>query len=131
MTGSRKLQPIAVACVIDRSQALIGRRPESAVLGGYWEFPGGKIRSGEEPAEAARRECLEETGLDVRIGQLLTEAIHRYEHGDLQIFFFEATPRQPKPPATGRFRWVPLEKLSDYRFPPANDELLRRLALDH
>jgi mutator protein MutT len=121
-------QPIAVACVIDGGQALIGRRPEHAVLGGYWEFPGGKIRPGETPAEAARRECLEETGLQVHVGQLLLETVHRYEHGALRLFFFEASPRPARQHPLGRFRWVRLADLPHYPFPPANGPMLARLA---
>ena len=64
MTG---IEQIAIAGVQDQDQFLGGPRGDEQVLAGYWEFPGGKIKSGETPEQAAIRECLEETGLHVQI----------------------------------------------------------------
>ncbi len=70
MSAAEPLSPrveIAIAVVERDGQFLIGLRPEGESLAGYWEFPGGKLDPGEQAADAARRECLEETGLEVRI----------------------------------------------------------------
>jgi 8-oxo-dGTP diphosphatase len=65
--------PIAIAVVEQNNCFLIGKRPPGVVLAGYWEFPGGKILDGEEPSACAARECREETGVDVEVGELLCE----------------------------------------------------------
>jgi 8-oxo-dGTP diphosphatase len=119
--------PIAVAVVLSEGRVLIGRRPEGVPLAGLWEFPGGKVARGETPSEAAARECREETGLAVRVGDLDHEVIHSYSDGRLRIGFFLARPVDtagaPRPP----FRWVPLGELPSYSFPPANAAMIARL----
>jgi mutator protein MutT len=62
-SASESRVEIAVAVVEHQGRFLIGKRPDDAALGGYWEFPGGKVEQGESPADAAIRECLEETGV--------------------------------------------------------------------
>ena len=71
--------PIAVAVVEHDGRYLVGQRPAHVPLGGFWEFPGGKVERGETPEAAAIRECLEETGLTVHIQRVL-EIISGKEH---------------------------------------------------
>lgn len=124
--------PIAIAVVEDAARVLIGPRPAGAPLAGLWEFPGGKVAPGETPAQAAARECLEETGLVVEIGQPYQSVEHAYEHGRVRLWFFAATPRDASQTPRAPFRWVPLSVLRDYAFPPANENvvnsLLRKIA---
>ena len=122
---------IAVAVVEHAGRYLIGLRPAGAALAGYWEFPGGKVRSGESPAEAATRECREETNLAVRVIGSYATIEHDYPHGRLRLHFFAcvladdgAGPQQ----TPERFRWVTAAELDGYRFPPANAVILRMLA---
>jgi 8-oxo-dGTP diphosphatase len=115
---------IAVAVVERDDGFLVGVRPEGAPLAGYWEFPGGKIADGETPAQAAARECLEETGLEVSVGRLLCRTMHDYEHGRLELHFFAAIPRSPQQEPCRPFRWVTRQELRTLRFPPANAEIL-------
>jgi mutator protein MutT len=79
---------IAIAVVERQGSVLIGLRPGETALGGLWEFPGGKVESGETPASAAIRECLEETGLLVRVVAPLETIEHDYAHGRLRLEFF-------------------------------------------
>ncbi len=122
-------RPVEIAVAIVRLQdaVLMGPRPEGKVLAGYWEFPGGKIQAGESPARAATRECLEETGLRIQTHELLAVVDHRYDHGMLRLHFVDASPIDPDSPPQLPFRWIPTESLGDYRFPPANAEVLRIL----
>lgn len=111
---------------------LIRRRPArpGSPMPGIWEFPGGKVESGEVPAEAAARECREEVGLDVAIGRLDRCLVYRYPHGVVELSYFHARPVDPlaePDPATG-FRWVRREDLPGYTFPPANEPLIADLA---
>jgi 8-oxo-dGTP diphosphatase len=96
-------------------------------LAGFWEFPGGKIRTGELAEEAAQRECLEETGLAIRILATCSEVEHEYEHGRVRIRFLAATPVDPDREPTLPFRWVAISQLTRYDFPPANQDVIRRL----
>jgi 8-oxo-dGTP diphosphatase len=119
---------IAIAVVERAGHYLIGQRPPDVSLGGYWEFPGGKTESGELPQAAAARECLEETGLQVDVSELLNETDYVYDYGAVQLHFFLCTPQDraavPRPP----FRWVAADELPQYEFPPANARLLELLA---
>jgi 8-oxo-dGTP diphosphatase len=119
--------PIAAAVVEHAGCVLIGPRPAGFPLAGLWEFPGGKVHPGESPADCAARECLEETGVAIRVGQLLGEAVHRYPHALVGVQFFAGTPlgsaEQPRAP----FRWVPLADLPNYTFLAANSAVLSQL----
>jgi 8-oxo-dGTP diphosphatase len=120
--------PIAIAVVERAGEYLIGQRPEGVPLAGLWEFPGGKVKPGETPAEAAVRECQEETGLTVSIERLLMRVIHKYEHGTLEIHFVACSPRDDAVAARAPFRWVAVNQLAGYEFPAANRQLLELLA---
>lgn len=120
---------IAVAVVVKRGQVIVGRRAaEAAEAAGLDEFPGGKVEAGETAAAAAARECLEETGLAVRIGQTIEEALAPGTRGPLRIIFLWAEPvdeaARPRPP----FSWHAFERLPELRFPPANAGVLAALA---
>lgn len=121
---------VAVAVVMDRGRVLVGRRPATAAAAaGFHEFPGGKLEPGETAAAAARRECREETGLRVEIGQRLA-TLQIPEHGGMISFFsgrLEAdSDGQPRPP----FVWLTAVELTACDFPPANAAVLRWLAAE-
>ncbi len=118
---------IAIAVVEHEGKYLIGLRPQGVPLAGMWGFAGGKLEAGESPADCARRECLEETGLDVVIGELYEAVPFDYPHGQLVIHFLHATPLEPHSAVPERFRWVSAAELADYEFPPANSGLLALL----
>jgi mutator protein MutT len=119
---------IAVAVVEHRGRYLVGLREGDVPLSGYSEFPGGKVRPGESPAEAAARECREETGIDVEIEKPFPPVRHRYDHGELHIDFFACRPRDPDRVPEAPFRWILAAELDALRFPEANREILAALA---
>ncbi len=78
--------PIDVVCaVIVREDGLflVAQRPPDKRMGGLWEFPGGKVEAGEDPAAALRREIREEFGTDIEVGRRLAAVDHDY--GDFRI----------------------------------------------
>ena len=143
---------IAVAVVRRGEEVLVGRRPQEAVWGGFWEFPGGKVKPGETPEEAAVRECKEETGYSVQIRHLLAIVDQETSEGTQRIHFFlaEVLSEEGQPPedqegrlsepnewpgtkippgqaASDSFTWVPLARLRTLQFPPANLQVLELL----
>ncbi len=118
---------IAIAVVQRGGEFLIGQRPNGAALAGYWEFPGGKIDPGETAEEAAYRECLEETGLEVCVSGRYPTVDYSYPHGLVRLHFFACTSVAERRPLPKRFRWVAAAELGAYQFPPANAALLERL----
>jgi 8-oxo-dGTP diphosphatase len=122
---------IAIAVVAHNGRYLIGLRPEGVPLAGYWEFPGGKVRPGESPSDAAVRECLEETGIRVRVLDEYPQSTHDYEHAAVCLHFFACEPLLSPPAALpSRLRWATAAELDAYTFPPANAALLARLQAD-
>jgi mutator protein MutT len=119
---------IAIAVVEHAGCFLIGPRPAGVPLEGLWEFPGGKVGQGETPAEAAARECLEETGLQVEVGLPYPEHLHEYEHGRVHLHFFACRPLSPQDAPRPPFRWVPRRQLGEFSFPAGNRALLESLA---
>lgn len=119
---------IAIAVVEHEGRFLIGLRPPGAPLAGLWEFAGGKVEPGETPQMAAARECLEETGLAVEVGEPLPEVVHQYDHGKLRLHFFRCRPVAPQHAPAARFRWVAECDLTQYEFPAANAALTKFLS---
>ncbi len=118
---------IAVAVVEHRGQFLVGVRPPGVPLAGYSEFPGGKVEAGERPADAAARECLEETGLAVEVVGEFPDRIQQYAHGRLRLRFFQCRVHNGQPAPRAPFRWVARDQLAALRFPAGNDRLLAML----
>ena len=123
--------PIAIAVIERDSYVLIGLRKKDGPLADFWEFPGGKVEPDETPERAAVRETLEETGLVVQVIDELSSREFVYDHGNLRLHFFRCelvanTDQAPLVPP--RFRWVLRSELDQFRFPPANDELLQLLS---
>ena len=114
----------------DGRHVLIAKRPDDAVLGGYWEFPGGKIEADESPEQCLVREFMEEVGIVVQVGEALPVIKHRYPHGWVRLHPFLCSPGAdpvPRRPGGEASRWVGVGELSRYQFPPANAPLLELL----
>ena len=120
--------PIAIAVVEHDGRFLVGQRPDGVPLAGLWEFPGGKIEPGETPAQAAVRECLEETGLVVEAIGEYPASEHHYAHGRVQLHFIACRLFDPVTPIRDSYRWIPRQELKDYAFPEGNRPLLETLA---
>lgn len=122
---------IAAALVWHGPRLLIGRRPEEGLLGGLWEFPGGKVEAGETPADAARREVWEEHGLKVEVLDEVATIQHAYSHFRITLHLFHARwvagDSTIVESSAGSPRWVLPGELDRYAFPAANKTVVRRL----
>ena len=83
---------IAIAIVEDQERFLIGRRPPGVPLAGFWEFPGGKVKPGESHRDAAVRECLEESGIEVEVVDEFPTHTETYDYGTVRLSFFHCRP---------------------------------------
>ena len=121
---------IVVAAVVEENDAfLVTRRPDGVHLAGLWEFPGGKIAATESHADALRREMHEELDTDVDVGALVFETTHAYPERTVSLYFYRCVLRgQPRPLLGQEMRWVHRSELPSLGFPPADEELIRRLA---
>jgi mutator protein MutT len=121
---------VVVAAVVEQDDAfLVTRRPEGVHLAGLWEFPGGKIDPPESHVDALRREMREELDTDVDVQDLIYHTTHVYPERTVALFFYNCVLQQTPRPLLGQeMRWVKRADLSTLGFPPADEELIKRLA---
>jgi len=108
-------------------QLLLAQRPFDGLLGGMWEFPGGKVEEGESLPECLQRELREELEIEVQVGPQLTVVRHAYTHLRVTVYAFECQYRSPGDPhATGveDWRWVTLDQLDDYAMPVVDRKIV-------
>jgi 8-oxo-dGTP diphosphatase len=108
---------------------LVGQRPDNHSLAGQWEFPGGKIESGESPEKALARELNEELGIDAEIGDLKLACTHNYGDVNILILFFEVLYWKGEPKAKHHvgLEWIKPRDLPDRNIPEANRKILDRI----
>lgn len=110
---------VAVAVLIGRDdEVLLGRRGEHTRQPGRWSFPSGFVERGEQVEDAARRETLEETGLTVELGPVLTVISSAGETVVLIVYpaiAFSGTPEANDD--LTEVRWFPLDGLPELAFP--------------
>jgi len=129
---SAKLVLVAACALIDADgRVLLAQRPPGKPMAGLWEFPGGKVESGERPEDSLIRELKEELGIVVREACLapLTFASHAYPEFHLLMPLFvcrrwdgTVTPREGQ-----RLAWVRPNRLREYPMPPADEPLIAHL----
>ena len=110
----------------DAGRVLVQRRPDDAMLGGLWEFPGGKQEPGEALAETCRRELREELGIEAEVGAELARVEHAYSHFRITLHAFRCRLVSGEPAtATGEpLRWATPEDLGALAFPRANRRVI-------
>jgi A/G-specific adenine glycosylase len=108
---------VVTAAVIRRGDSvLITCRPPEGLLGGLWEFPGGKQREGEDLRSCLRREIREELGVEVEVGALIGKYKHAYTHFRVTLHAFQCHILQGKPRLiqAADMRWVSLNELKQF-----------------
>ncbi len=115
-TNKKKIPHITVAAAVIFSDqgVLVARRPPNGLLGGMWEFPGGKKEEGETLEQALRREIMEELGTDIHVGRELGKFNHAYTHFrvTLHAFLCEQAGPQPQALQASELRWVRPDELA-------------------
>ena len=120
---------VGAAVLRSRGKVLIARRPEGRLLGGLWEFPGGKRERGESLAACVRRELKEELGITVSVGARLGVFEHAYTHYRVTVHAYECSARRGRPVARehSAVRWVRPEQLEEFPMGKVDRAIARNL----
>jgi len=121
--------PVAVGVVFKDDRVLITRRKAEGLLGGLWEFPGGKIEKNEKAEAACIREIKEEVNLAVKVDEHLCRVKHAYTHFKIKMEVFCCSYISGRVKLNGPVdhRWIRLNQLEDYPLPKANHKFLAKL----
>lgn len=129
--AARKIPHFEVTAAVIRKgkKMLITQRPEKGLLGGLWEFPGGKQDPGETLEACLRREIREELGIEITVGEEFLQVRHAYSHFriTLHIFFCRHSRGRIKKIGVMDYRWVKPEELRAYAFPRADRRVIEFL----
>ncbi len=122
---------VSVGVISRNDDYLLTLRPKDTHLGGYWEFPGGKLESGESPQQALVRELNEELGIRVISADPLIRIPYRYSDVDVYLHVFRVTAFENDPSGKeGQIcRWVPKGQLRHLQLPPANHGIVAAIDL--
>lgn len=121
---------IAVGIMFNEQQkVLIAKRPEEGLLGGLWEFPGGKKEENESLVACLHREFEEELAVQLYDLEAFMEVKHAYSHFKvvLHVYLCKHKSGVPKPLASQEIKWVSLDELSEFAFPKANHHIIEAL----
>jgi 8-oxo-dGTP diphosphatase len=110
-------------------RVLAGERSAPADLAGRWEFPGGKVEDGETDAEALVRECREELGVDIAVGDRIGADVAIPGGRILRVYAATLVAGAPTPIEHRRLRWLSAAQLNDVPWLPTNVGLLGPLAV--
>ena len=130
-SGERWIEVAAAVIERDDGSFLLAQRPAGKVYEGWWEFPGGKVESGEAVAHALGRELEEELGVEVLSAYPWICRTFRYPHGNVRLHFFRVTQWRGEPLSREgqAFAWQTLPDLTVTPILPANGPILASLAL--
>ncbi len=118
---------VAVGVIWKGDRFYVQRREEDGLLGGLWEFPGGKREAGESFERCLAREIREETGFTVEVGALLTVVQHAYSHFTVELHTYQCRWKRGSAPG----RWVTREEVEALAMPAANKKMLSALGTKH
>jgi A/G-specific adenine glycosylase len=120
---------LAAGLIWKYRRLLIDQRPENGLLGGLWEFPGGKILPGESAQTALRREIRTALSVEVAVGKKLMEIDHGYTHYSITLHVYDCRYVRGRPRTRGcqAWKWVRPEELRHFAFPTANRKIIDAL----
>jgi A/G-specific adenine glycosylase len=113
----------------EQRQLLITQRPLDGLLGGLWEFPGGKQEPGETLQECLQRELREELAIEVEVGDLYMKVRHGFTHFKITLHAFTCRFVGGEPQALGvrAWAWVLPDELERYSFGKADRQIVSEL----
>lgn len=120
---------VVAALIWQDDRFLICQRPAHKARGLLWEFVGGKVEAGETPQQALVRECQEELGITVQVGELFTELTHVYPDLTVHLMLFHAHIVQGtiQKLEHNDLQWITAAQVDRYEFCPADVEILQKI----
>ncbi|MBI4766149.1 MAG: A/G-specific adenine glycosylase [Deltaproteobacteria bacterium] len=120
---------VTAAVIQNGKKILITQRPEKGLLGGLWEFPGGKKEAGESLEQCLKREIQEELNIEIRVGDRFMQVRHAYTHFKITLhcFFCRKLKGRILPLGVKDFRWVYPDELEKFPFPRADQKVIEFL----
>ena len=132
MTERRKVRVVAalIAHASTPTKFLVQQRLPGKSRALLWEFPGGKVETGESDQAALTRELRERLDAEGHIGKKLGEKVHEYDGYRVALVLYEATLTEGRPLVAKRvkdFRWVASSEFDQYPFPDADQQTMDQL----
>lgn len=121
---------VVAALIWDNDRFMICQRPANKARPLLWEFVGGKVEPGESGEQALIRECKEELDISLTVGDVFMDVVHEYPDMNVHLTLFNATINSgtPKKLEHNDIRWIKIDEIPNFRFCPADTEILERLA---
>ena len=120
---------VAVGIISNGSRLLITKRKEDGLLGGLWEFPGGKMKTNESPKQAIKREIKEELSIRIKTKDIIAQVEHKYSHFSVSInaihCMYDGGDVELNGPT--EYKWINPTNLSEYAFPKASIKLFKSI----
>ena len=113
---------VVAGVIRNNGKFLIACRSKGKHLGGFWEYPGGKVEEGELEIDSLRRELNEEFGIEVKVGKHLIDSFFRYERLDIRLkaYLVEHLSGEFILRNHDAIRWVTAKEFHEYKFAPAD-----------
>ena len=120
---------VVAALLWEQARFLICQRPAHKARGLLWEFVGGKVEPGETREQALIRECREELGITVSVGEVFMEVTHEYPDITVRLTLFHATIAEGAPQKLEHndLQWITPSQIPGYDFCPSDVEILAKL----
>ena len=120
---------VVAALIWEGDRFLACQRPAHKARGLLWEFVGGKVEPGETHEQALVRECREELGVTVAVGEPFLRVVHEYPDLTVRLTLFRAAIAEgvPQKLEHADLRWLTVEEMDAYPFCPADEVILQAL----
>ncbi|WP_375750915.1 (deoxy)nucleoside triphosphate pyrophosphohydrolase [Vibrio sp. HN007] len=126
---------IKVTCglIFDGDKIFICRRKPEKSMGGYWEFPGGKVEEGESYQECLKRELIEELDMKVEVFNHFKTVLHDYDNFQIELIAYTCSyiSSSYRLSDHDRYEWLALDNLLEYDLAPADIPMAKQLLEEH
>ena len=124
---------VVAALIWDGDKFLACQRPANKARALLWEFVGGKVEPGETKEQALIRECREELGITVSVGDVYMQVIHDYPDILIRLTLFHCTIAEgtPKLLEHNDLKWILPSQIPEFDFCPADEDILAKIIADY